>query len=74
MEPKKKRGRKPKNIINVKPKNANLNTSINNNLIVRIVLNTENKEPDVQGKWFSKEELKTIGIPKPISDKLLLNG
>ena len=34
----------------------------------------ENKQPDVQGKWFSKEELKTIGIPKPISDKLLLNG
>ena len=34
----------------------------------------ENKQPDVQGRWFSKEELKTIGIPKPISDKLLLNG
>ena len=30
--------------------------------------------PNVEGKWFSKEELKTIGIPKPISDKLLLNG
>ena len=34
----------------------------------------QNKQPSIEGKWFSKEELKTIGIPKPISDKLLLNG
>ena len=30
--------------------------------------------PNVEGKWFSKEELKTIGIPKPISDRLIPNG
>ena len=33
-----------------------------------------NIRPCTKGKWFSKEELKTIGIPKPISDRLLLNG
>lgn len=34
----------------------------------------EKTNPIVEGKWFSKEELKTIGIPKPISDRLIPNG
>ena len=42
---------------------------------LKITFNEQtNIRPDIEGKWFSKEELKTIGIPKPISDRLLLNG
>ena len=42
---------------------------------LKIVFNEQtNIRPDIEGKWFSREELKTIGIPKPISDRLLLNG
>ncbi len=42
---------------------------------LKIAFNTQvNTRPNIEGKWFSKEELKTIGIPKPISDRLLLNG
>ena len=42
---------------------------------LKIAFNEQtNIRPDIEGKWFSREELKTIGIPKPISDRLLLNG
>ena len=42
---------------------------------LKIAFNEQaNIKPCIEGKWFSREELKTIGIPKPISDRLLLNG
>ena len=42
---------------------------------LKIAFNTQaNTRPDIEGKWFSKEELKLSLIQKPISDRLLLNG
>ena len=42
---------------------------------LKIAFNEQtNIRPDIEDKWFSREELKSIGIPKTISDRLLLNG
>ena len=36
--------------------------------------NSNKKPKNIQGKWFHKKELALIAIPKPIFNRLLIDG
>ena len=36
--------------------------------------NSNKKPKNIEGKWFDKKELALIAMPKPIFNRLLING